>query len=56
MDKIYPAGPAAFPAELTRASVSYRRSAWLAMFGLAGFGVVYMGLTGFFRLFSDIRG
>jgi Zn-dependent protease with chaperone function len=50
VDKIYPAGPAAFPAELTRASVSYRRSAWLAMFGLAGFGVVYMGLTGFFLI------
>lgn len=48
MDTIYPAGPDAVPADLTRPTASYRLHAWLAMGGLALFVVLYVSLAGWF--------
>jgi len=45
---IYPAGPAAVPDALTRASPTYRRQAWIAMLALLAFAVSYVGLGGWF--------
>jgi len=59
MDSVYPAGPAAVPHKLTAASLSYRRSAWLATGGLLLFVTVYFALAGWFgwtayRLFAGM--
>jgi Zn-dependent protease with chaperone function len=48
MDHVYPAGPAAVPADLTKPTAAYRHRAWLAMGGLALFVVLYIALTGWF--------
>src|SRR6187402_2884363 len=48
MDSVYPAGPVAVPDNLTAASLSYRRSAWLATGGLLLFVTVYFALAGWF--------
>src|SRR5262245_2282159 len=48
MDAIYPAGPTAVPADLTRPTSAYRQRAWLAMAGLASFVVLYVFLAGWF--------
>lgn len=64
MDALYPAGPAAVPADLTLPSASYRRHAWFATAGLVAFVVLYFALAGWFcwtawRLLSgafDARG
>lgn len=41
---LYPASPANVPADLTKAKSSYKRQAWLAMFGLMGFMLIYISL------------
>lgn len=48
MDSLYPAGPAAVPADLTRPSKTYKRQAWLAMIMLAVFVLLYLSLSGWF--------
>ena len=48
MDALYPAGPAAGPADLTLPSASYRRHAWFATAGLVAFVVLYFALAGWF--------
>ncbi|HKE94359.1 MAG TPA: M48 family metallopeptidase, partial [Povalibacter sp.] len=45
---IYPAGPGAVPADLTRPTRTYRIHAWLAMGGLALFVVLYLALAVWF--------
>jgi Zn-dependent protease with chaperone function len=47
-EHVYPAGPAAVPADLARASKAYRTHAWLAMGGLVLFLVLYLALAGWF--------
>lgn len=41
----YPAPPADCPPDLAKPAASYKRQAWLAMLGLAGFGFLYLALT-----------
>lgn len=41
----YPAPPADCPPDLAKPAASYKRHAWLAMLGLAGFGLIYLSLT-----------
>lgn len=48
MDRIYPAGPQAVPADLTQATSAYKRNAWLAMAGLTAFVVLYLALSSWF--------
>jgi Zn-dependent protease with chaperone function len=48
MESLYPAGPASVPAGLTAPTGNYRRNAWLAMLGLAGFMLAYLGLMAWF--------
>jgi len=48
MDLNYPPGPAAVPADLTQPSAAYKRHAWLAMLGLAGFIALYFALSAWF--------
>lgn len=48
MDSLYPAGPAAVPADLTRPSARYKRQAWLAVAALALFMLAYVGLAVWF--------
>ncbi|HEY5809508.1 MAG TPA: M48 family metallopeptidase, partial [Povalibacter sp.] len=45
---VYPAGPSAVPADLTRPTGTYRTHAWLAMAGLALFVVLYFALASWF--------
>lgn len=57
---LYPTSPTNIPEDLTRASFSYKRQAWLAMTGLLGFMVVYLTLMSFFGYtawlgFNDIN-
>lgn len=57
MENLYPAGPAAVPADLTRPSKAYQHRAWLAMGVLALFVLLYLFLSGWFawtawRLFA----
>jgi Zn-dependent protease with chaperone function len=47
-EHVYPAGPSAVPADLTRPSKAYRAHAWLAMAGLLLFIVLYLALAGWF--------
>jgi Zn-dependent protease with chaperone function len=47
-EHVYPTGPAAVPADLTRHTQTYRLHAWLAMGGLALFVVLYLGLASWF--------
>ena len=48
METVYPQGPQAVPAELTRATPRYRKHAWLAVLGLLLFVVVYFALAAWF--------
>jgi Zn-dependent protease with chaperone function len=48
MESLYPAGPASVPAGLTAPTGNYRRNAWLAMLGLSGFMLAYLGLMAWF--------
>jgi len=41
----YPAPPENCPPDLAKPAASYKRHAWLAMLGLAGFGLLYLALT-----------
>jgi len=59
MESLYPAGPASVPDGLTLPSKTYRRQAWLAVAGLLGFIVAYLGLLSWFawtsfRLFKGM--
>lgn len=45
---LFPPSPREVPADLTAPAPSYRRSAWIATFGLLGFVAVYLGLTATF--------
>ena len=46
MEKLtYPASPTNVPKELTRARASYKRQAWLALFGLTAFIAIYFALA-----------
>ena len=47
-EHVYPAGPTAVPADLTRPTKAYRTHAWLAMAGLALFIVLYLALASWF--------
>ncbi len=48
MPEIYPASPPDIPDQLTQASPGYRIKAWLALLVLAGFVLLYLGLTSWF--------
>lgn len=48
METIYPAGPAAVPADFARPNAKYRQRAWLASLSLLFFIIVYLGLTSWF--------
>jgi Zn-dependent protease with chaperone function len=48
MIDVYPAPPAAVPADLTRPSPAYKRHAYLAVAGLFGFVALYFALAGWF--------
>jgi Zn-dependent protease with chaperone function len=48
MEHVYPPGPAGVPANLTAASSTYKRNAWLAMLGITAFIVVYFALSWWF--------
>jgi len=43
-NSLYPASPKNVPENLTRAKASYKRQAWLAMFGLVAFMLIYISL------------
>lgn len=45
---LYPPPPAEVPRDLASATAQYRRHAWLAMFGLLIFALMYLALTGWF--------
>ncbi|MGH8175691.1 MAG: M48 family metallopeptidase, partial [Steroidobacter sp.] len=47
-EHIYPAGPSAAPADLTRPTSAYRTHAWLAMSGLTLFLALYLALASWF--------
>jgi Zn-dependent protease with chaperone function len=47
-EHVYPAGPGAVPADLTRPTKAYRTHAWLAMGGLTLFIVLYLALASWF--------
>jgi Zn-dependent protease with chaperone function len=47
-ENVYPAGPGAVPADLTRPTQAYRTHAWLAMGGLLTFILLYLALAGWF--------
>lgn len=44
----YPVGPAQVPENLSKPNAHYKRQAWLAMFGLLMFVVLYLALTTWF--------
>ena len=48
MESIYPPGPQSVPQDLTDATSSYRKHAWLAVFGLLLFVIVYFALAAWF--------
>jgi len=48
VESIYPAGPSEVPANLTKATAKYRQHAWLAVFGLLLFILVYFTLAAWF--------
>jgi hypothetical protein len=48
MDRIYPAGPASVPDNLTAPTAAYKQRAWIALAGLALFVVLYLFLSGWF--------
>jgi Zn-dependent protease with chaperone function len=48
VEHLYPAGPGAVPADLTRPTKAYRTHAWLAMAGLTVFIVLYLALASWF--------
>src|SRR5262245_26094343 len=48
MEHVYPPGPSAVPPNLTAPSAAYKRHAWLAMLGLAGFISLYFALSAWF--------
>lgn len=48
MESIYPPGPQSVPQDLTAATSSYRKHAWLAVFGLLLFVIVYFALAAWF--------
>jgi len=48
MSLAYPPGPASVPPNLTAPSAAYKRHAWLAMLGLAGFIALYFALSAWF--------
>ena len=48
VEHVYPAGPSAVPADLTRPTRTYRTQAWLALAGLALFVVLYLALASWF--------
>jgi len=54
MDTLYPAGPVDCPDNLTQATSSYRRQAWVAMASLLGFVLLYLALAAWFS-WSGIR-
>ncbi|BAU49360.1 peptidase M48 family protein [Sulfurifustis variabilis] len=45
---LYPSGPQAVPAELTRPTLTYKQRAWLALASLALFVALYVALAGWF--------
>jgi Zn-dependent protease with chaperone function len=58
-EQVYPAGPGAVPADLTRPTGAYRTHAWLAMGGLMLFVLLYLALAIWFswtayRLFASL--
>jgi Zn-dependent protease with chaperone function len=48
MDRIYPAGPASVPDNLTAPTAAYKQRAWIALAGLALFVALYLFLSGWF--------
>jgi Zn-dependent protease with chaperone function len=48
MDRIYPAGPASVPPNLTAPTTAYKQRAWVALAGLALFVGLYLFLSGWF--------
>lgn len=48
MESIYPPGPQSVPQDLTSATSAYRKHAWLAVFGLLLFVLVYFALAAWF--------
>jgi Zn-dependent protease with chaperone function len=49
---LYPAGPASVPPHLTDAGPRYKRRAWIAVVALLLFGLLYVGLAGWFTLIA----
>jgi len=48
MKDLYSSGPAQVPDNLTKPTSSYKFQAWLAVFGLLFFLVIYLGLASWF--------
>ena len=60
MSDIYPAGPTEIPENITKASSTYKRHAWLAMLSLFVFVLIYIAMTAWFAwtaydLFVDMQ-